>query len=122
MVVPGRVNAGHMCQFIHRLMKGAERSIILILDGHPIHKAGSVQECVTFYAGKLRVFRLPPYSPELNPDELVWNHVKNHKIGKTTVHHPRELHSKVIGSLRSLQKSPHIVRSFFQEKHTAYAA
>jgi hypothetical protein len=35
--------------------------------------------------GKLRLFHLPPYSPDLNPGELVWNHLKNHKLGREVI-------------------------------------
>jgi transposase len=52
------------------------------------------------------LFFLPPYSPQLNPDELVWNDVKNN----------------VVGRLRFLQKRPDRVRSFFRSPDTRYAA
>ncbi|WP_407919113.1 transposase [Desulforhopalus singaporensis] len=32
----------------------------------------------------MRIFFLPPYAPELNPDEHVWNYLKNHNIGRQT--------------------------------------
>jgi transposase len=32
-------------------------------------------------SGKLRLFFLPAYSPELNPNEL-WNEVKNHRVSR----------------------------------------
>jgi transposase len=40
-----------------------------------------VKKFVQATKGKLRLFSLPPYSPELNPDELVWTNVKG-KIGQ----------------------------------------
>jgi transposase len=122
MLVEGRVSATVICEFIQRLMKGATRPVFLILDGHPVHKAAVVRRCVQSFKGKIEVHHLPPYSPELNPDELVWNHVKNHGVGKSPALGPGHLRKKVIGSLRSLQKSPQIVQGFFREKHTAYAA
>jgi transposase len=122
MLVEGRVSATVICEFIQRLMKGATRPVFLILDGHPVHKAAVVRRCVQSFKGQIEVHHLPPYSPELNPDELVWNHVKNHTVGKSPALGPGHLRKKVIGSLRSLQKSPQIVQGFFREKHTAYAA
>ena len=71
MGVEGRVNAGVFIAFSKRLLHGAERPIFLIVDGHPSHKAKKVNEFVKSTQGKLRLFFLPPYSPELNPDELV---------------------------------------------------
>lgn len=122
MVVEGSVTANHICEFLRRLMKNASRPVFLILDGHPVHKARLVRRCVAEFKGKLEIHLLPPYSPELNPDELVWNHVKNHCVGKSPVFGPNHLREKLIGCLRSLQKSPMLVRGLFLEKHTAYVA
>lgn len=122
MIVKGRVTSVTICEFIKRLMVGAKRPVILIMDGHPTHKAKKVSDCIASYKGKLRVYILPPYAPELNPDELVWNHVKNHCIGRMGVSGPEDLKMKVMGSLRHLQKSPHIIRGFFKTKYTCYAA
>ena len=72
--------------------------------------------------GKLCLFFLPSYSPELHPDEMVWNHLKRHGVGKTAVTGPDDLKRKVIAHLRSLQKLPELVRSFFRERHVRYAS
>jgi transposase len=122
MVLHGRVNAAVMCQFVDRLMQGAARSVFLILDGHPAHKAKKLREHIESYQGKLRVFFLPAYAPQLNPDELVWNAVKSHGIGRMTISGPDELKSQVLGCLRHLQKSPEKIRGFFQAPTTRYAA
>ena len=58
----------------------------LIVDGHPVHKAKKVSEFVREKAGgRLRIFFLPPYSPDLNPDEWIWNNVKNDRIGRGVI-------------------------------------
>ena len=54
--------------------------IFLIVDGHPAHKAEKVTQFVESAKNLLRLFYLPPYSPESNADERVWNHVKNHSF------------------------------------------
>ena len=72
--------------------------------------------------GRLRLFFLPSYSPELNPDELVWNDLKSHGIGRMIATGPDQLKRQVLAHLRSLQRLPEKVRSFFQEPHTRYAA
>jgi transposase len=41
----------------------------LIIDGHPVHRSRAVKEFAASTKGKLRLFFVPPYSPELNPDE-----------------------------------------------------
>jgi transposase len=122
MVTHGRVGAGVFIEFLKRLIYNAERPIFLIVDGHPAHKAKMVTRFVASLDGKLRLFFLPPYSPELNPDERVWNDLKNNSIGRQMITSPEDLKHKVLSHLRSIQKSPDRVRAFFQNETTAYAA
>jgi transposase len=122
MVVRGGVGARVFIGFLKRLMHAQRRPIYLIVDGHPSHRSKLVKAYVESLQGKLRLFFLPPYSPELNPDELVWNDVKNNGVGRALIHSPLELTRTVVGRLRHLQKSPAIVRSFFQAPEPRYAA
>ena len=122
MTVEGRMNAGKFIEFLKRLLNNAERPIFLIVDGHPSHRARKVFEFLRKTNGRLRLFFLPPYSPELNPDELVWNHLKNHGVGKRIVRSRDELRRIVIGHLRFLQKTPDIIRAFFREPHVQYVS
>lgn len=71
MVVQGRVGATEFVEFLRRLMQGAERPIFLVVDCHSIHRSQRVRRLLRRLKGRLRLFYLPPYSPELNPDELV---------------------------------------------------
>ena len=121
MVVKGKVNGPKYIEFLQRLIHNAPRPIFLIVDGHPVHKARTVKDFVASTEGRLRLFYLPPYAPELNPDEQVWNHVKNHGIGRGAVAGFDHLKKMVIGRLRSLQKLPWTVRMFFLTPDTQYA-
>lgn len=71
MGVQGRVKAKVFIGFLKRLLVKAKRMIFLIVDGHPTHKAKVVQKFVARESKRLRLYFLPPYSPELNPDEYV---------------------------------------------------
>jgi len=62
--------------------------------------------------GKLRLFYPPPYSPELNPDEHVWNYLKNHKISRQTTKNGFERTKRVESIMRFLQKLPEKIKSF----------
>jgi len=78
-----------------------------------------------FVAGldsRLRLFYLPPYSPERNPDELVWKHLKADTVGRTTITSFNDFKTKVKSSMVSLQRSPSKIRSFFQKPSLKYAA
>ena len=120
MIVNGRMNADRFIEFLERLTHNQPRPVFLIVDGHPSHRARKVSEYVHGKKGKLRLFFLPAYSPELNPDELVWNHLKNNGVGKRIIRTRHELKRVVIGHLRSLQKTPALIRSFFHQPEWKY--
>jgi len=122
MVVRGRVASAQVCEFLRRLMHGARRPIFLILDGHPMHKAKLVADCVAEYGGRLRLFFLPPYSPELNPDEQVWRDLKMNGIGRSEITDRSDMEGKVVAHLENLRGLPKKIRSFFQLPMTRYAA
>ncbi len=122
MVVRSRVASAQVCEFIRRLMHGARRPVFLILDGHPMHKAKVVRDCVAKYDGKLRLFFLPPYSPELNPDEQVWRDLKMNGIGRSEITDRRDMEGKVLAHMKNLSGLPRKIRSFFQLPMTRYAA
>src|SRR6201987_4917183 len=82
IIEDGSVNADAFIEFIKRLLVGAKRKIFLIVDGGPAHRAKKTKAFVESLQGKLRLFLLPPYSPDRNPDELVWKHVKADTLGR----------------------------------------
>jgi transposase len=120
MVVKGCVDAERICDFLKRLMHHAENPIFLIWDGHPTHRSRKVRDCIESFNGKLKIFFLPSYSPELNPAEQVWNNVKNHGIGRDPVFGPDQLKRVVLKYLRRLQKLPRLIQKFFHHPECAY--
>ena len=122
MFTQGRVRAETFIEFLKRLIHNAQRTIFLIVDGHPTHKAKKVARFVDSVKDRLRLFFLPPYSPELNPDEWVWNHLKNNGIGRQVIHTKPQMKRAIISHMRSIQKSPNLICSFFQAETTRYAA
>jgi len=122
MLVQGRFNAAVFVNFLKRLLSDMDQHVFLIVDGHPVHRAAKVKRFVASTNGRLQLFFLPSYSPELNPDELVWNHLKRHRVGKAMIAGPDHLKALVLNHLRSLQKLSAIVRGFFHEPHVRYAA
>jgi len=122
MIETKGLNAGVMCRFLDRLMTGQKRRVFLILDGHPIHKSALLARKVAAFKGRLRLFVLPPYSPELNPDEGVWREVKGHRLGRAGIFNFADLKSKALGALRHLARRPDKVRSLFRTDKTLYAA
>ena len=122
MCVKGRVNAGVFIDFLKRIIQSTDRKVFLIVDGHPTHKAKKVKKFVESVSDRLELFFLPPYSPELNPDEFVWSDLKNNSLGRKAITCVEMMKQEVISYLRFIQKSLDRVRSYFKTPTTAYAA
>jgi transposase len=109
-------------RFLKRLIRLAKREIFLIVDRHPVHKSAVVTKWLARHGAKLRMYFLPAYSPELNPDELLNQHVKSNALGRRRPWNKAEMIDDVRGHLRSTQRQPNLVMSFFLESHVHYAA
>lgn len=120
MMHEGTVTAVVFREFLKRLMAGAKQAIFLVVDGHPTHKATLVKEYVKQQQGKLKLICLPPYSPQLNPDEQVWGYVKS-RVAKQLPENKDELKQLLVAVLRRLQKLPKVVAGFFHHPECRYA-
>ena len=118
----GGVNAAVFIEFLKRLITGAKRAIFLIVDHGPAHIAKMTKAFVESLNGRLRLFYLPPYSPDRNPDELVWKHLKADTVGRMVVISRDDFRTKVRASMRQLQNDPEKIRSFYQKPSLKYAA
>jgi len=118
----GGVNADVFIEFLKRLIAGAERTIFLIVDRGPAHRAKKTKAFVDTLDGKLRLFFLPPYSPDRNPDELVWKHLKADTVGRMAITDKTDFKRKVRLSMRRLQNNPGKICSFYQKPSLKYAA
>jgi len=117
-----RISAALFIEFLRRLIANYPKKIFLVVDGLPAHKAKSLQRFLDSVRDRIRLFFLPPYSPEINPDELVWNDVKNNGVARALIRDARDLNRAVNSRLRLLQRNPDKVRAFFQMDTTRYAA
>jgi transposase len=109
--------------FLKRLVKhNRGRKIMLILDGHPAHRARIVRDWVAAHRELIELHFLPGYSPELNPAECLNQDVKTNALGRRRPLNVTELKADVRGFLRSLQCQPGRVARYFLERHVTYAA
>jgi transposase len=118
----GSVNADVFIEFLKRLIKGAGREIFLIVDRGPAHRANKAGAFVQTLEWKLRLFFLPPYSPDRNPGGLVWKHLKADTAGRMAVTSKEDFAKKVRRSMRGLQNNTGKIISFFQKPSLKYAA
>ncbi len=116
----GRLNADRFVEFCQRLLHDTPGPVYLVLDSHPAHRAWRTKEFVLSTQGRLQLFFLPYYSPELNPDEWVWKNVKHDRVGRAGITSAEDLKTKATNALRRLQQLPHIIRAFFADPNLRY--
>jgi transposase len=101
------IRHAEVCAFIRHLLKHLRGPVIIVWDNAAIHKGAPIRQLCSQYP-HMHLELLPPYAPELNPDEGVWNHAKrNLANGQPMTRNELRRHvTRTIGSLRSLQ--PHL--------------
>jgi transposase len=114
------LNGPVFLDFCRRLLHDAQGPVFLVLDGHPVHRSKAVKQFARSTGGRLRLYFLPGYSPELNPDEWVWKNIKHDRIGRAGVSGPEDLKAKALAALHRLQRLPHLVKSFFRDPNLRY--
>jgi transposase len=118
--IDGKLDAPTFIDFCRRLLGDTPGPVFLIIDSHPVHRSRAVKAFAASTQGQLRLFFLPPYSPQLNPDEWVWKNVKHDRVGRAGIDGQEDLKGKALAALRRLQKLPHIVRGFFRDPNLRY--
>lgn len=121
-VYSGSFTADKFIECIKDFMRHRKNPVFMIMDGHPVHKSKKVKEFVESYKGKLRIYLLPPYAPDLNPDELVWNQMRHIGTSKKPLKKGESLKARAIADLHSIKQNKKLVKSFFQEKNVFFAA
>lgn len=122
MIFKNRFVTDVFLDFLMRLVHRSRRKIFLIVDGHPVHKAARVQQWLELHSHRIVMFRLPGYSPEINPDEYLNQDVKTNVVGK---HRPRdldELVTNVTSFMEDRINNPAKVKAYFGAPSVKYAA
>ena len=117
----GKLNAESFVLFLGNFMKGRNGRVFLVVDGHPSHKANRVKRYLASLAGRLELHFLPPYAPDLNPDEFVWGHMKSNGVSKKPLRKNESLRERVEEDLRQIKADRKLVRSFFRAQSVVYA-
>lgn len=115
-----RLNATKFVELLGRFMRRRKSPVMLVLDGHPAHRAKIVAKYVQKLQGRIELHFLPGYAPELNPDEFVWNHLKRQGVSKKPLLKNESLRQRVHADLTEIQSRPSLVRSFFKAPTVAY--
>jgi len=122
MVFTERFTGPVMIHFLRRLIRQNMQKVFLIVDGHPVHRSRQVKCWVHAHQQSLRLFYLPGYSPQLNPDECLNQDVKTNAVGRQRPKDQPQMMQQVRSHLRSAQGRPQRVRNYFQQDDVRYAA
>lgn len=117
----GKLNAEAFVAFLQNFMHGRDGKVFLVVDGHPAHKANLVKDYLKGLKGRLELHFLPPYAPDLNPDEFVWSHMKSNGVSKKPLKQNESLQKRIEQDLGAIERNPALVRSFFCAESVVYA-
>ena len=112
-VYTGMLNAGRFVEFLKDFRKGGRDRVFMVVDGHPSHHAKVVQKYVLETKGWLELHFLPPYAPDLNPDEFIWQHGKTNGVAKRHLKQNESLKEGVKESLAAIKAMPKLSSHFF---------
>jgi len=107
--------------FLKRLVLQCDRKVFLIVDNHRAHKSKAVNKWLTENVDHIKLFYLPSYCPELNPDEFLNQDVKSY-MGKQRVHTKAQMVNNLNKHLRMRQKQPNVIQNFVRGCDYRYAA
>ena len=118
----GKLNAESFLEFLKDFMKSQRGKVLLVVDGHPAHKANLIKKYIAALEGRLELHFLPPYSPDLNPDEFVWNYMKGTGVSKKPLKKNESLRERVEQDLKAIYEDKSLVASFFLAESVVYAS
>lgn len=117
-----RFNSEVFIECLQDLIKNRKKQIYIITDGHPVHKSKAVASFLEKNEHRLRLFILPPYAPDLNPDELVWNHLRQKGTARTPLKKGESLRERTFIDLELIAQDKSLVKSFFKNASVSFAA
>ena len=85
---------------------------VLVLDGAGWHRS---KELVV--PDNVKLIPLPPYSPQLNPIERVWEYIKSHFTRGAYFENLDQVENRIIEGARFLHKNPGITKSVARAKY-----
>ena len=122
LIIDGRFNSEVFQTFLQQMIKYSRQKIYFVTDGHPAHKTKKLNEWLLENNERIQVFFLPPYSPELNPQEYVNQDVKTNVIGKKRPINKSQMRANVEEFMYARKNDKMQVQKYFHEKHVRYAA
>ena len=114
-----RMDSKRFIAFLKKLRKDAGKPILVVVDNARYHHSKETQRFIKAQQGEITLAFLPAYTPQFNPDEQVWNHTKA-RLGKRSILSKDDMKRNLLSILRSVQKTPALITSFFRMSDTKY--
>ena len=106
------LNQLRTADFLRELLRHLRGPVIAVWDNGPVHKGDAIRQVLADYP-RLDLERLPPYAPELNPVEQLWNHIKRGELANFTTTDAEALDEVVTDLLCDTKFDPERLRSFY---------
>jgi len=108
------LNGLDSAHFLKHLQARIDGKLLVIWDGSPIHRGIDVRTFLAEGAAKqIHLERLPPYAPDLNPDEGTWRHLKRVELRNVCCFDLDHLHQQIHLAILRLRRKPQLIQSFF---------
>ena len=108
-----RITSAEVIEFLQQLLREhPRRHLVVVMDQAPPHTS---KQTTAFIAGqrRLHVFHLPAYSPDWNPDEKVWNHLKHQELKGHQAKTKAEIKDLAERKLTSMSRNPELLRGIY---------
>jgi transposase len=110
--VVGTIHGATVIQALRYFRRRIGTPLIVIWDRLNAHRAAVVQRFLVAHGGDFTVVLLPPYAPELNPEEQC-NSVVKRELANALPDSIAELRALARRSFRRLQHRPTLIQHFF---------
>jgi len=108
-----RICSGEVIDFLDQMLQFHKgRHLVVVMDQAPPHTSQMTRTYVERQR-RLHVFYLPKYSPDWNPDEKVWNHLKHHELKSHKAKTKEELKDLTKTKLNGMSKNPSLLRGLY---------
>lgn len=114
-IVDGYFGSAQVAEFVAGLLDEAgRRPLVVVWDGGAMHKGDPVRRLLARRGGRLRLERLPPYAPMLNPVEDLWSWLKYSRLCNYAPRDARDLNGRITEVLDPIREDQGLLRSFWQ--------
>jgi transposase len=108
-----RITSVEVIEFLKQLLREhPSRHVVVVMDQAKPHTSKMTKAFIDSKA-RLHVFYLPPYSPDWNPDEKVWNHLKNHELKAHRATNKQELYDLTEEKLENMRENRDLLQGLY---------